>query len=39
MNTLTKNIILFPFNVLYKISPELELKLMFYLKQKYSSYI
>ncbi len=36
MNTLTKNIILFPFNVLYKISPELELKLMFYLKQKYS---
>lgn len=36
MNTLTKNIILFPFNCLYKINPELELKLMFRLKQGYS---
>lgn len=35
MNTLTKNIILTPFNLLYKLSPELELKLMFRLKQKY----
>lgn len=36
MNTLQKNIILFPFNVLYKINPKLELKLMFKIKQKYS---
>ena len=36
MNTLTKNLILFPFNWLYKISPALELKLMFRLKQGYS---
>ena len=36
MNTLAKNLILFPFNLLYKISPELELKLMFRLKQGYS---
>ena len=36
MNTLVKNIILFPFNFLYTISPEIELKLMFKLKQGYS---
>ena len=36
MNTLAKNLILFPFNLLYKINPELELKLMFRLKQGYS---
>lgn len=35
MNTLTKNLILFPFNLLYKLNPALELKLMFWLKQKY----
>lgn len=35
MNTLAKNIILSPFNLLYKISPEIELKIMFYLKQRY----
>ena len=26
MNNITKNIILFPFNILYKISPEADLK-------------
>ena len=36
MNTLTKNMILFPFNILYKLNPALELKLMFRLKQGYS---
>ncbi|MDD3747415.1 MAG: ATP-grasp fold amidoligase family protein [Anaerostipes sp.] len=36
MNTITKNIILTPFNLLYKISPAFELKLMFKLKQGYS---
>ena len=35
MNTLTKNVILFPFNVLYKLNPAWELKLMFRLKQGY----
>lgn len=35
MNTLIKNILLFPFNILYKISPKTELKLMFYIKQGY----
>ena len=35
MNNITKNLILAPFNLLYKISPELELKLMFFLKQGY----
>ncbi len=35
MNTITKNIVLTPFNLLYKISPELELKWMFRLKQGY----
>lgn len=36
MNTITKNVILAPFNLLYKLSPELELKLMFKIKQGYS---
>lgn len=35
MNTTTKNLILSPFNLLYKVAPELELKLMFRLKQGY----
>ncbi len=35
MNTMTKNVALAPFNLLYKISPELELKLMFRIKQGY----
>ena len=35
MNTQTKNLILVPFNLLYRIAPETELKLMFRLKQKY----
>ena len=35
MNNLTKNIILAPFNLLYKFSPELDLKVLFYLKQHY----
>ena len=35
MNNITKNIILFPFNILYKISPETDLKVLFYLKQHY----
>lgn len=35
MNNLTKNIILSPFNLLYKISPELDLKILFLLKQRY----
>ncbi len=34
MNTLTKNIILFPFNVLYKVSPEFTLCVLYALKQK-----
>lgn len=32
MNNLTKNIVLFPFNVLYKINPKLELQLLYLLK-------
>ena len=32
VNTLTKNLILTPFNLLYKISPELDLKILFRLK-------
>lgn len=36
MNTLTKNIILSPFNLLYKLNPALELKLMFFLKHGYA---
>ena len=34
MNALTKNIILFPFNILYKFSPELTLKALFLLKKR-----
>lgn len=35
VNNLTKNLILTPFNILYKISPETTLKLLFYMKQGY----
>lgn len=35
MNTDKKNLILMPFNLLYKISPKFELKLLFRLKQGY----
>ena len=35
MNTDLKNIMLTPFNILYKINSEFELKIMFYLKQGY----
>ncbi len=35
MDNLVKNVILTPFNILYKISPELDLKLLFRLKQGY----
>lgn len=35
MDNLLKNIILMPFNWLYRINPELELKLLFYLKCGY----
>lgn len=35
MDNLVKNVILTPFNVLYKISPELDLKTLFFLKQHY----
>lgn len=35
MNNLIKNIILAPFNLLYKISPELDLKILFIIKQGY----
>lgn len=35
MNTVTKSMVLAPFNLLYKINPALELKLMFKLKQGY----
>ena len=35
MDTHTKNIIMVPFNILYKISPKLELKLLFRIKQGY----
>ena len=35
MNNVIKGIILTPFNILYKISPELDLKLLFRLKQGY----
>lgn len=35
MNNLTKNIVLTPFNLLYKINPELDLKILFWLKQGY----
>lgn len=36
METHKKNLVLLPFNILYKISPKLELKLLFRLKQGYS---
>ena len=36
MNTITKNIVLFPFNLLYKISPEMDLNVLFRIKQGYS---
>lgn len=35
MNNLTKNIILTPFNILYKLNPELDLKILFRLKLGY----
>ena len=35
MDTLIQNLILTPFNILYKFSPELDLKLLFWLKQGY----
>jgi len=35
MNNLIKNVILMPFNILYKISPKKELELMFYLRKGY----
>ncbi len=35
MNTLSKNIILFPLNLMYKISPKFVLKLLFRFKQGY----
>lgn len=35
MNNLTKNIILFPFNILYRISPKASLKVLFRIKQGY----
>ena len=36
MDNLVKNVLLTPFNLLYKINPALELKLMFRLKQGYN---
>lgn len=36
MNDITKNIILTLFNLLYKVSPELDLKLLFRMKQGYA---
>ena len=35
MNTMTKNLILSPFNLLYRLAPRQELELMFFLKQRY----
>lgn len=35
MNNLTKNIVLFPFNVLYRVSPKACLKILFRIKQGY----
>lgn len=35
MNDLTKNVILTPFHLLYRISPEMDLKILFRLKQGY----
>ena len=36
MDTHKKNLIMMPFNILYKISPKLELKLLFRIKQGYN---
>lgn len=36
MNNLLKNVILLPFNLLYKVSPEWDLKILFFLKQHYA---
>ena len=35
MNNLIKNAVLFPFNILYKFSPEINLQILFYFKQHY----
>ena len=35
LSTVTKNVILCPFNLLYRISPTLTLKILFRLKQGY----
>ncbi len=35
MDNLLKNVILTPFNILYKISPEINLKILFFIKQHY----
>lgn len=35
MNNLVKNAVLFPFNILYKFSPEINLLILFYLKHHY----
>lgn len=35
MNYRLKNLLLFPMNILYRISPKLELKILFFLKQGY----
>lgn len=35
MNNLTKSVLLTPFNLLYRISPKLDLRLLFFLKQRY----
>ena len=36
MNNLVKNVMLLPFNLLYKVSPEADLKVLFLLKQHYA---
>lgn len=36
MNNLLKNVILLPFDLLYKVSPEWDLKILFFLKQHYA---
>lgn len=35
MNSVTKRMLLTPFSILYKISPEADLKLLFFIKQRY----
>lgn len=35
MNNLIKNILMTPFNILYKVSPKMELELLFYLRKGY----